>query len=327
MNSLRKLLTTTMAAIFVLVTFAGGTAQAEYPEKPVKVIVPYAAGGFTDSTVRVIQKGLTKTLPQPMVVINVPGGGAVIGARQAKDLPADGYNLLVHIVALITTRVMGVSDFGTEAFEPIAQTGTNDMMICVAKKSPYKTLDDLVAAAKAKPKTLREAVNIGAIVHFLSLMFCDAAGDMQVRYVQTGGGAKRLASILGGHADYCILGTTEAKATYESGDIRVLAVLADKRSRFYPDVPTAKELGYGAPYFGMDLWWFAPKGTPLDRIKVMETALAKAVEIPEVSDSLQARAMEVAYMDRAQLTQKLANIKQMVEALAKKKNISLKKKK
>lgn len=313
--------------VFGLVFIAADRVMAEYPEKPVKVLVPYAAGGFTDTTVRVIQKGMNDIFPKPLVVINVPGGGAVIGARQAKNAPADGYNLLAHLVALITTNVLGVSDFKHDAFEPIAQTGSNDMLICVKNDSSFKTLTDLVKAAHTKPNTLREAVNIGAIVHFLSLMFTEAADNMSVRYVQTGGGAKRLAAILGGHADYCMLGTTEAKATYDSGDIRPLAILADKRSRFYPDVPTAKELGFDAPYFGMEVWWLAPKGTPLDRINALEAALAKAATHPEVVNNLEERAMEVAFLNREQLSSRLKKISSLIKDIAKKKNLSLRKKK
>ena len=306
-----------MIVVFVCFTSVNQGFAKDYPLKPIRVIIPFAPGGFVDTTARVLQKSLDSILPQPVVIINIPGGGAVIGSRQAKDEAPDGYTYLLQIAALMTTQAMGVSNFGPDDFEPVAQTGRAPTMICVPKNSRFKSLDDLVKEVISNPNTVREAVNIGAIVHFISLNFCEAAGGLKMRYVQSGGGAKRLTDILGGHADVAILATAEAKATYDSGDIRILAYLGPERSPFYPDVPTASEQGYPGDYLAMNLWWFAPKGTPENRIKIMADALEKAMKDPQVLKSLEFQTTDSVFYRDDDVVNSIESDKNVIMRLAK----------
>lgn len=327
MKHMVNILVLVLGISFAIGSFGTAMAGSSYPEKPIKAIIPFGAGGFVDSTARILQKSLEKILPQPVVILNIPGGGAVIGSRQGKDANPNGYTYLMQIAAMMTAQTLGVSDFGPEDFEPVAQTGRAPCMICVRSDSRFKTLQDFVQEVKKNPNTVREAINIGAIVHFISLSFCDAAGGLKMRYVQTGGGAKRLAAILGGHADVAILGTAEAKATYDSGDIRILGYLGSERNRFYPKVATAGEQGYPGSFLAMNLWWFAPKGTPKAKIEVMADALEKAMKDPEVLKSLEARTTDAIFYRGEDVMKSIKADKDAIDRLAKKYNISKPKKK
>ena len=282
-----------LCSLVVLVLFLGLTvpvSAAAYPDKPIKVIVPFNPGGMSDTFTRIFQKALKDVLPQPLVVINMGGAGGAIGSRKVKDSDPDGYTVLNIHVGLLTAAALGATEYGPEAFEPVAQTGTTYVVQCVRKDSPFKTLKDLMEAARAKPDAIKEATNIGAVVHFTSLMLTDAAGGVKLRLVQSGGGANRTRDLLGGHVDTSAFSTTEFKPYYDSGEMRALAILAPERQADFPDVPTAREQGYDV-VFGVGIWWFMPKGTPADRVSTFADALEKGMKDPEVQANFKNQTM------------------------------------
>lgn len=254
-------LAATCFAASMTLLLSSAPARAEYPDKPIEVVVPFAAGGGTDALVRTLQQALGEKLPQPVAVINVPGAAGVLGSRKVMSAKPDGYTLLVSHATVLTAAAQKTAPYGPEAFEPIAHTASSAVVVAVAAKSPYQTLGDLMKAAQAKPNEVKVVTNIGAVAHYAWLMLADAAGGAQFRYIQGGGGAKRLAQIVGGQADASVFATNEAKPYQTSGDLRVLAVMSKERHPDFPDVPTAMEAGLDAS-FQYDFWWFAPKGTP-----------------------------------------------------------------
>ena len=320
-------LTLKLFCSLLVLLFAFGVALAEtYPSKAIEVVIPFKAGGGSDTLARLFQKALEKYLPQPIVVVNVPGGFGIIGDRKAKNAKPDGYTLLLQHATLLTAAAQGTADFGPEAFDVVAGTATANMVVCVAKNSSYKTLKDLLEAAKAKPNQIRVVTNIGAVVHFAWLKLSDVGGDVKFRYIQSGGGAKRLAQIVGGHADASIFATSEAKQYYDSGDLRILAILAKERQWDLPKVPTAKELGYNTQT-AYDWWWFAPKGTPKDRIDYMAGVLKKTVADPYVKKMLNKQSYMDTYMAGEAAQKKIASDYAYLKILAKKFGMIKKKKK
>ena len=263
-----------------LIAFSPAFSNAEtspFPTKPVKVIVPFAPGGMTDTIARMFQRAINekKYLPQNLAVVNVPGPGGTVGSRQVKDSEPDGYSILIMHMGVLAAKRIGLVSFGLEVFTPIAQTGTACTIVTVPNNSPHKTFDDLLKAARAKPGEIIEGTNIGATAHMASLVMAEVTGT-KFRYVQVGGSAKRLTSLLGGHSDMAVLLSADY-ATFNQSGIRALALLAPERNPAFPEVPTAKELGHDVT-FCIGNWWFAPKGTPQARIDVLANALEKAMK-------------------------------------------------
>ncbi|MEM8952628.1 MAG: tripartite tricarboxylate transporter substrate-binding protein [Verrucomicrobiota bacterium] len=257
-----------------------------YPHKPVKIIVPFGAGGGSDQFVRVVQKTIRdeNLLPQPLVVINVPGAGGSIGSRRVKDALADGYTLLNLHEGIITAKYAGITPYGPEAFTPIAATGTAGMVVCVDENSPHQDLASLMETAGAEPDTIVFGANVGAPSYFAGRQLEAQAPGSAFRYVQTGGGAKRFASLQGGHIDATAFSISEYFQFRDAG-IRALAFLGQDRHPEAPDLPTATEQGYDVVSSGIQFWW-APRGTPQERIEVFADALERAMNSEALRETL-----------------------------------------
>ena len=168
-NNMILLATTIVAAVAVAVS---GTALADYPEKPIKFIVPYSAGGASDIVARIIQKGLEGELPQPVVVINKPGAGGALGAREAMEAEPDGYTVLSTHIGIHTNHLMGKADFSYQDFEPVAETGTIQLIMTVPGDSRFESMADLITEAKANSDTVTHATNLTSVLHLAALQSC-----------------------------------------------------------------------------------------------------------------------------------------------------------
>ena len=173
---------------------------------------------------------------------------------------------------------MGVIDFDHTAFDLICQTGSSALGIGAKADGPLADAKALVEAAKANPDTVKAAVNIGLPVHVVALMFARTAG-VRFRYVQTGGGSQRLASILGGHTDFSAFSPQELMQ-YQASGLKPLLVFAPERVPQLPDVPTAKELGWDLEWVE-ERFWIAPKGTDPERVAFLADSFEKAMALPE----------------------------------------------
>ena len=155
--------------VFCLVFLSSTMAFADdYPNKPVKLIVPWGAGGGTDALMRVVAHFATKYLDQPMVVVNVPGVGGTLGARQGKDAKADGYTLTATHESVISSRIVGVSDFDYSDFIPIANMTLTPAMVAAQPNAPWNDMKDMIAAAKKSPGTIKFGGHPGLHKPFLS---------------------------------------------------------------------------------------------------------------------------------------------------------------
>lgn len=272
--------------MLLVVCLATSSVSAEYPDRPIRLIVPFGAGGGTDTFARILQKAIHQNnlLPQPLVIVNKGGAGATIGSRAAKDAEPDGYTVLILHDAIITAKMYGNVDYGPEAFEPVAGTGEQGMVIAVKEDSPYKSLTQLLAAAKDRPNTIKFGVNMGALTHFAGLLLEKAHPGARFRYSQLGGGAERYSHLAGRHIHLTGFSTEEFLRFRPKG-LRGLAVFGEKRQPALPDVPTAKEQGVDIVNVNTFYWWM-PKGTPPARIEVLAAALERAMQTPEVRDHM-----------------------------------------
>ena len=175
----------------------------DYPAKPIQVVVPYAAGGGSDTFVRIIQRGMAdqQLLAEPLVIINQPGGIGTIGSREVKNAAADGYKILCHHNAIITAKLAGTVGYGPEAFELIAMTGEMSMVVLVRADAPFQTIRDLLQQAKQSPRSIRFGANKGAPAYFTALQLEKSLPGAELSIVSSGGGADRYTKIIGGHLE------------------------------------------------------------------------------------------------------------------------------
>jgi tripartite-type tricarboxylate transporter receptor subunit TctC len=257
-----------------------------YPNRPLKVYVPFAAGGGSDTFARIIQKAISEhnLLPQPVAIVNLEGAGGTIGSRRVKDAKPDGYSILHLHEGIMTAHAMGRVSFGSESFVPIAATGENGLVLTVSSDSPHASLSDLLARAKAQPNTVAYAANLGAASHYAGLLLEHASPGATFRYVHYGGGEARFTAIKGGHIDVSLFSIEEYQR-FRSIGLRALAFFGHERHPALPDVPSTYEQGVPVAFSNVDYWW-APLGTPADRISVLADALEAAMQTPQVRQRL-----------------------------------------
>lgn len=274
-----------VVATAALAFAVAASAQAAFPDKPIKIIVPYAPGGSTDVLVRLTAKHLEPILGQQVVVTNIDGAGGSVGMFEASRARPDGYTLGMYLTNSEVAMATGVAAFKPDELVPVALVG--DMYLTITGKGdgPFKDLKDMKAAAEKDPGKISVAMGQGMLAHFGAAMVEDAMG-IDLNLVNVGGGAKKKAAVMGGHVDSMAEPTPGILAQHKSGQLRMLAVLAPKRLPFLPDVPTAKEQGFDVVSIQTN-GFFAPKGTPADRIKVVADAVGKLANDAEYQKKLE----------------------------------------
>jgi len=263
---------------------AANPALADYPDKPIKLIVPFRAGGGTDGLARAVQAAVDKhdLLPVPLVVVNADGAAGTVGTRQVLTAEPDGYTILQIHQEMFAVSALGRVEYGPADLQPVIQASESCLFVAVPIDSPFQTLEDLMAYAKANPGKLKQADDIGSSTHFPSAQLMDLGGT-EWAIVPTGGTSKRFASMKGGFTDMALMSTPWL--TKGKNDLRPLATLAGERMASAPDLATAKEQGYDVEGCLRRRYW-APKGTPADRVAYLAGVLQKALETEEVQDYL-----------------------------------------
>lgn len=290
---------------FVIAFLVGAVCRAEFPERPIQIVVPFGPGGESDTFTRIVQGVIQQEglLQQPLAVINVPGAGGTIGSRRVKNAEPDGYTILNLHDGILSARLTEQVEYGPEAFEPIAAIGRASSMVCVKDSSRFKNLNDLLDAARDKPETIRFGANLGALSHFGALQLEQTVPGAAFRYVPTGGGAKRFGDLLGEHIDVTVFNAGEF-VHFKDGGIRALAILHTKRHAAFPDVPTAAEQGIDAVRNSMQYFW-APKKTPPDRIAFFVNLLRQVMKTEAMQTKLAEMKMDPVFITGPELRKTL----------------------
>ncbi|MBX3513856.1 MAG: tripartite tricarboxylate transporter substrate binding protein [Xanthobacteraceae bacterium] len=287
-------------------------ANAQYPNKPITLIVPWAPGGSTDQTARVLAKAAENYLGQPIIVVNRPGASTTIGMAELAKAAPDGYTIgtLSSTGYLVKLQGRQLSFDPIEDFSYISYYGDNLIGIAVLTDSPYKTLKELVAFGKANPGKLKYGTaGVGTTQH-LTIEALQRDSGAKFVHVPQQGSAASAPALLGGHVDF-IMETSVWAPFIESKQMRLLAVSATKRSDVYPDVPTFTELGFKSLRSVQAI--IAPKGLPEDIRAKLESAFRKALNDKAFQATMQKLAMQVVDLPGA-------DVKKLVEgeyALAK----------
>jgi len=291
--SLRKLCAATSLLFFA----CGAAAAADYPTKPVRLIVPYAAGGSTDSTARLVAKALAQRLGQPFVVENRAGAGGMIGQDVVAKAPADGYMLLFSAAGPLTVTPHAYPKLPYDAidsFTPIKLVAESPLVLVANPKTGFKTVHDLVEAARAKPGTVTYAsFGNGSAAHLAGELF-KSIEKVDMVHVPYKGSAPGLVDVISGQVDVMFDVLVSALPHVQSGSLVPLAITLGNRSRLMPEVPTMQEAGVDGFEAGT---WFAvlgPKGLPDDVVARLSRALDETMQTPEFQQAMIAQGAEVA---------------------------------
>ena len=269
---------------------------AGYPDRPIKLIVPWAAGGDTDNIFRPFGQAFQKALGGATVVIaNIGGASGTTGAREAKNAPPDGYTLYAVHDYIHSTYYTGVSDVNYTDFEPICLISATPSILTASPKTKWTTLKELIDDAKARPGQISVGATLGSTSHFFPAIV-EKEAKIKFKYVSYDGLAQRMNAILGGHNDLTD-GNLTQKGKVDAGQLKFLAIGTEKRSPELPNVPTFKELGYNVVY-SVSRGVMAPKGTPNDVLAKLEGACAVAAKDPAYAASMKAQGTDVRYLDR-----------------------------
>ncbi|MGE4283074.1 MAG: tripartite tricarboxylate transporter substrate binding protein [Clostridia bacterium] len=250
--------------------------KVDWPKKPVQIYIPASAGGDTDFTSRTLAKYLEKELGQPFIITNMPGGGGAIATKQVFDANPDGYSVYYYHLGQLVFNLSGTVQQTFNDFEIVAAAANEKLgLLAVKADSPYKNLQDLIAAAKAKPETVKYATQIGGFTYLQALIMEEVA-DVKFQIVDIGPANEKNAALLGGHVDVINTGYGNVKALVESGDFRILCIFADERSSKVPEIPTAKEQGVDMA-IERPFVFYLPKGTPAGIVDKFSAAVKKVV--------------------------------------------------
>ena len=267
---------------------AGVAGAQGYPNKPIKLIVPLAAGGTGDTLSRAVGEQVSKELGQPVVIENKPGAGGLVGTEIAQSAPADGYTLL----SVSPSHVINPALHGGKKtydplrdFEPVTVMANTHQVIVSHPSVPVKDLKELIAYAKANPGKLNYgSAGTGSATHLNMALFLSMAG-LDIVHVPYKGSTQARQDVLAGQVQLAMDGLLPLQPLIKDGRLKALAITSSKRAQSNPEIPTIGEI---VPGYASDTWYgiLAPAGTPKDIIAKLNAAAVKALSSPAVRDRL-----------------------------------------
>jgi len=272
-----------MIVVFVLVASIGIAAAAEkpkdYPKRPIEVVVPYGAGGGSDLFARSSCMMARRYMKNSIVIINKPGAGGVVGFEYVQNQPADGYTILAtSLSTMVTGGLVGMTKYQLADFHPIMRAQHDTLALEVLPGGKYKTIQDVIADAKARPGK-QSWVQVGSATGLVAMamqQFIDAMG-IDVKVISYNSAGKQHAALLGGHVDVIAEEPGPIAGLLEAGKMKMVVVFAKERLKAFPDVPTTKELGANA-FMGVYRGVAVKKGTPQPISDYLHAIFKKSVE-------------------------------------------------
>jgi tripartite-type tricarboxylate transporter receptor subunit TctC len=289
-----------VAAVVLAAVTGAARAQQDFPTKPIQLMVAFPAGGSTDIAARIVASIAEKALGQPIVIVNRGGAGGQIGWTELVRQKPDGYYIGFINLPATNTVILDPerrATFTEKDFTPIINQVLDPGVIWVRADSPYKTVQDLIDAAKKSPGTIRAATTgILSDDHLAILMTEEAASGAKFRLVHLEGGAAQFKEIMAGNIDVAFDNVGSIVKRVQSGEVRALAVMDDARSKFLPDVPTMKELGFPTVISSSTRGVAGPKEMPPPLVAKLRDILRKAMEDPEHVKKLEEQGLAIKIM-------------------------------
>ena len=276
-------------------------AQDTYPTKPIQMVVPFPPGGVADITGRPTALGMSKILKKPIVIVNKPGAGGIVGFSTVAHGTPDGYTLLMALSSVsilpVAEKLQGrTPSYSLKDLAPIALISADPTVLCVRADGPYKTAKDFIAAAKANPGKINySSSGVYGTLHVAMEIFANAAG-IRLFHIPYQGGGPAVTALMGGQVEALASGPSAAIGQIKAGRMRALAVWGNKRLDSMPNVPSMKELGYNAEFY---IWsgLFAPAGTPAPIMTRLRSTVQQVVADPEFKDAMAKIETPIAYLD------------------------------
>ncbi|MDF3839253.1 tripartite tricarboxylate transporter substrate binding protein [Cupriavidus basilensis] len=288
MNLARRQILVSMTAAVVL--GAGSALAHAYPAKPVTLVVAYPPGGDTDSMARMYAEKLSIRLKQPVIVENKPGAGGVLGNTLVARAPADGYTLLFtpnpFTTAPMVLKLPASSSYDAlHGFTPVIQTGTQTVLLVAYPGAGIKSVQEMVAAAKAGKPLTYASPGAGSPMHIAGEWLNRAAG-VRIQHVPYRGVAPAVNDVVAGHVTFAYVTLGPVAQYINTGKLLALAVTDPKRSPLLPNVPTLSELGYKDVIVGAWHGVMAPRGTPAEVVKLLNAQFNDIVRMPDVAEKM-----------------------------------------
>lgn len=283
MNFLSRRVFSRLSLTLGILALSAGTALAAFPaDKPIRMVVPFAPGGGTDLIARTLGNGMSQALGQSVIIDNKPGAGTIIGTDAVAKSAPDGYTLVVASFAhaVNPSLVPKLPYAAGKAFAPVALIGKGPNVLVVRADSPYKSVKDIVEAARARPEKLTYASQgNGTSAHLAGEMFTNLA-KVKLTHVPYKGAGPAITDLLGGQVDMMFATAAAASTFLDSGKLRAIAVTAPERSPALQGVPAVAET---VPGYAVESWYglYVPAGTPPDVIAKLNAAAKKAVQTEE----------------------------------------------
>jgi tripartite-type tricarboxylate transporter receptor subunit TctC len=303
MSPARRRLVAAAAATMCLAPLAG-MAQTAYPDRPVKLIVPFAPGGFTDVSARILAHKLSESMGQQFIVENKPGAGSTIGTEYVAKSAPDGYTLLMisstHVISPWLYKNLRYDP--VKSFAPVSKIGDSAYVLLVNPKVPARTVQEYVALAKAKPDSIRfSSSGNGSSQHLMGGLFAALTGA-PIKHVPYRGSSGAMTDLVSGVVESSFAAVPNALPQLSAGRVRALAVTTGKRAPQLPDVPTMQEAG--VPGYDASVWLalLAPAGTPPEIVRRLNAEVTKTLGEPETKKSLSDVGVEASASTPEQMT-------------------------
>lgn len=279
-----------LALLFSMTAALPAVQAATFPERPVRIVVPYAAGGFTDVLARLVSTKMAGRLGQPVLVENKPGASTMLGAEVVAHAPADGHTLLMATTSTISTNplLFKKMPFKVSDFRPVALTGLTPFVLVAHPSVPATDVKSLIALAKAKPGKLNFAMlGVGSSTHLVDEML-RAAAQVDIRDVPYKGASPATTDLLGGHVDLNFDAIGTALPRIQSGQLKAIGITSETRLALAPNLPTFKESGL--PQMVAYSWYglLAPSGTPTAIVEQLNRVVNEILRLPDVRSQLEA---------------------------------------
>jgi tripartite-type tricarboxylate transporter receptor subunit TctC len=278
-------------AASILMLGAVNATAGDYPDRPIRLLVPGVAGGGMDVVARLVANTISQSLKQPVVVENKPGAAGNIAVNQLAKSPPDGYTIVLgqtSQLAINPSLYRNLPYDPIKDFVPVVLLADAPNVIVVTAKSPYQSLADIVAAAKKSPDGMDYATpGIGTVSHLTAELFALSAG-IKLRHIPSRGAQSALLDVASGRIPLMLSSIPTALGLIQSGELRAIGVTAPERSPVLPNIPTVAEQGY--PGFNAGTWYglLVPAGTPADIVARLNEAGNAALKSPAIVERLQA---------------------------------------
>ena len=297
---LRRTFSRSLIALSLGLTFGQAAVAQTYPSRPITMVVPWGAGGGTDATARIVAAMMEKEMGQPVNVVNRTGGNGVVGHSAIASAPADGYTLGMITVEISMMHWAGLTDLKPTNYTPLALMNIDPAAVTVRANSPYKTVNDLLAAIKANPgKFKASGTGQGGIWHLaLAGMLKDQKMEISAApWVPSNGAAPAMNDLAAGGIEFVTCSLPESRALIDAGKARPLTIMANQPSGLYPNVPTLKTATGSNWAIGAWRGIAGPKGLPADVQAKLGAVLKKIYDSPDYQGFMQQRGFGVVYAD------------------------------